>query len=414
MLLTSRKVCASIMLGLVLGGCAATDIKKATNDELEVLKLGPQAPPFRSITGFSEALRCMDSQMISYGVRDLPVLIEDMNDKTTKINAGTRDMVISAISDITKRSRAVRLITFGSDVSNLANFLANAEFKRAYENIPLFDVRGSVSQLDESLFKKQFEGGLTLGPFGGGAAKSGESTVLAIDLSVITTRDYALVNGVTSRNSVAIYKEGHGVDAEVQYQKLGINYGMTLTRSEGRAQALRTLVELSTIELLGKLTHTPYWMCLGIDPRNSAVSNEIADWFYAMLNNGELVLWIQEQLTLRGLYHGKKDGKRNPEFDAALITYRDLLALPPQPIVDEAFFSRYLGANHAEIASAMARAKQATTSKTAVSPLTFTPPVQKTANNSINLEKTAGVSELVRPVTPAPNTKIICYLLNTC
>jgi hypothetical protein len=329
----------------------------------------------------------MDSQMINYGVRDLPILVEDMNDKTTKVSAGTRDMIISAISDMTKRSRAVHLITFGSDVSNLANFLANAEFKRVYENIPLFDIRGSVSQLDESVYKKQLEGGFSFLGLGSGIAKSGESTVLALDLSVITTRDYALVNGVTSRNSVWIYKEGHGVDAEVQYRKLGLNYGMTLTRSEGRAQALRTLVELSAIELLGKLTHTPYWMCLDVDPRNSAVSNEIADWFYAMSNNGELMQWAQEQLALRGLYHGKNDGKRNPEFDAALVAYRRLLCLPPEPILDEAFFSRYLGANHTEIVHAMERAKQDATSKMLVLSTAITPTVQKVAIKSTDLEK---------------------------
>jgi hypothetical protein len=340
---------AAVGMGLLLGGCATTDIRGQASAEAERMKAGPQAAPFRTITGFSDALRCMDNLMIVYGVRDWPILVEDLTDHTKKINAGTKDMLISAISDASKRSRGIRLVTFGTDSGNLANFHANAESKRPYESIPLYDIRGSISQLDEGLYKKQIEGGITFGPVGFGAAKSGDVAVLALDLTVIAARDYSVIPGVTSRNSVVIYKEGSGVDGEAEYKKLGLNFGMTLTRSEGKAQALRSLVELSVVELIGKLSHTPYWNCLGADPASDVVSTEISDWFYAMSVNGDITTWAQQQMAVRGLYRGQIDGRRSGEFDAAVASYRGALGLGSEPLLDEAFFKAYLAADHRKI-----------------------------------------------------------------
>ena len=42
---------------------------------------------------------------------------------------------------------------------------------------------------------------------------------------------------------------------------------------------VRTLVELSTIESLGKLTQVPYWRCLQIDHTNPAIVAESREWF---------------------------------------------------------------------------------------------------------------------------------------
>lgn len=340
----------ALAAGAMLAGCAGTgDFRKQAAEHVEVAKTGQTARPWRTITGFAEGLRCMDNQMIIYGVRDMPMLVEDLSDQTKKLSAGTRDMLISAVSDMSKRSRGIRLVTFGADVSNLANFHANAESKRPYQNIPLHDIRGSISQLDEAIFKKQMDGGITIGPIGVGAAKSAEATVLAMDLSVISAMDYAVVPGVTARNSVMIYKEGAGVDGEAEYKKLGLNFGMTLTRTEGRAQALRALIELSVIELIGKLTHTPYWSCLNADLNGPEVTTEISDWFYSMAVNGELTGWMQEQLALRGVYAGPIDGEPHREFDQALIQFRVKLGLSPHPKLDEALFAAYLRRPHQEL-----------------------------------------------------------------
>jgi hypothetical protein len=148
---------------------------------------------------------------------------------------------------------------------------------------------------------------------------------------------------------VIIYKEGSGLDGEAQYKKFGISYGLTLTKAEGQAQALRSLVELAVVELFGKLTHTPYWRCLGADPKDPAIRNEISDWFYVLTVSGELVEYFQKQLRLRAYYRGAVDGNVSPELSEAIARYRQALGLTREAKADLDFFEAYLSASHYEV-----------------------------------------------------------------
>ncbi len=330
----------------LLGACSTLDHRTPVEKQVEDVRPGPKARPVRTITGFTESLRCMDSMLAAYGVRDVPVLVEDLQDQTKKLSVGARDMLISAVHEASARSQSIRLITFGSDVANLANFMANAESKRPYESLPVFDIRGSISQLDEGIARRQTEAGITLGGIGAGAAKTGDGSILALDLSVISARDYSAVPGVKASNSVLIYKEGNGVDGEAQYRKLGLNFGITLMRAEGKAQAVRSLVELAVVELIGKLAKVPYWTCLGADPQSDEVQHEITTWLYAMQATGELTGWFQQQLTVRDRYNGPVDGRSNAEFVKSLTQLRGDLGLSAEPVVDLDLLRRYLAKDH--------------------------------------------------------------------
>ena len=336
---------------LMLAGCGAMDTKKDVLETANQVRTGPEQPPFRSVTNFSDALRCMDNQMIIFGAQDLSVLVEELKDETKKVNAGTRDMLISAVSDMSKRSRAVRLVVYGPDAGNLIGFLSQAERKAAYAAIPRFDIKGSISQFDESVAKKDASVGFAWGEyFNLGYARTGDATVLGVDLTMVTTDDLSVVPGVTARNAVLILKQGTGLDTDAQYKKFGMNFTTTLSRAEGNAQALRNLIELAVIELFGKLTKTPYWLCLGADLASEPVKTEIADWYYTMIGDAsEMIAYFQNQLSLRGVYVGPVDGKSNAAFAEAVSRYRVALGLAPGSKIDREFFAAYLNGDHARI-----------------------------------------------------------------
>ena len=264
-----------------LAGCSTLEVKQPTVEQTAEIRKGPEDRPQRSITGFSHALRCMDTLMLDYGVRDVTMLTEEITDETKKLNAGTRDMLISAVSDMSRRSRAVRLVAFGKDTTNVISYLAAAQSAAVYQAIPLYDIKGSVSQFDENMIKNQKDLGFGISPYLNlGIARDAASSMLALDLSVLTTSNMSVLPGVTSRNSVVILKQGSGFTGDAAYEKFGINYSMNLARSEGQSQALRGLVELAVVELVGKLTKTPYWSCLGVtDPKqNDETRLEMFDW----------------------------------------------------------------------------------------------------------------------------------------
>ena len=336
-----------------LGGCQTMEVKKPTLEETAVIRKGPEDRPQRSITGFTQALRCMDTLMLDYGVRDITIMTEEITDETKKLNAGTRDMLISSVSDLSRRSRAVRLVAFGKDTTNVISFLATAQSASAYQAVPLYDIKGSVSQFDENLIKNQKDVGIGFSPFINlGIARDAASSMLALDLSVLTTSDMAVLPGVTSRNSVVILKQGRGFDGDAAYHKFGINYSMNLARSEGQTQALRGLVELAVVELIGKLTKTPYWSCLGVtDPKaNEETRLEMFDWYHAMAaTRVELIAYFQNQLRRRGFYDGQIDGEFNPAIDEAIANYRAALGLSRQALLSEDFFYAFLAADHSRV-----------------------------------------------------------------
>lgn len=389
----------AVALASLFAGCTTMEVKQQTVEQTRAVRQGPEVAPFRTITGFSGALRCMDNLMVDYGVRDVSMLVEDIPDQTKKVNAGTRDMLISALSDMTRRSRGLRVVAFGRDATNAISFLASAQRSGAYEVLPQYDIKGSVSQFDENVIRNQKDAGLGLQPFlNMGISRDAASSVMGLDLSVLTTDDLSVLPGVTSRNSVVILKTGRGADTDAAYHKFGVSFSMSLSQSEGQSQALRGLVELAAIELVGKLTKTPYWGCLGADATaNEEIRREISDWFYAMsVSRLELIGYFQNQLRARGFYQGPIDGAFNPAFDEAVTGYRVALGLNRSALLDEAFFNAFLAADHSKI-------------RPPATPAVFTPVAQNTPPAS-------GAPAVPAPVpapAPAPDTRPVALTLST-
>ena len=281
-------------------------------------------------------------------MRDVSVIVEDILDETKKVNAGTKDMLISAISDMTKRSRAIKPIAYGKDSGNTIGFLFQAQQRDHFSVVPPFGIRGSISQFDDAIVRKTIDGGISIEPFLNiGAAKSATASVVGLDLNVLTTSDLAVVSGVSSRNSVIFVKEGKGVDGEASIKKFGINFSMSVARQEGLSQSLRTLVELAAIELVGRLARVPYWSCLGATDADAAVQTEITDWYDSMAANPtELIEYFQRQLRARKVYYGRVDGVVNDDFKEAVSRYREALGESREPKFTIEFFRAYLRSDH--------------------------------------------------------------------
>jgi hypothetical protein len=323
-------------------GCAST--RQAVEDKAEIMRKGPESEAQKNLTNMADSLRCMDRLFIEHGIRDLVVLTEDLHDNTKKMNVGARDMLTSAVSDMTKRSRAVRLITFGGDVSNLVNWLnASGSNSQVYTFKPDFDIRGSISQMDDNLVQQRRGGGVTLGVVDLDRTKDANAAVIGLDLSIISTQTMELLPGVTTRNSILVVKEGSGVGVgvtgSIYKQSFGVNYDFSFNSNESAAQAVRTLIELGVIELFGKLTRVPYWNCLGIDQNHPLIKEEIGDWYYTLNRENKIVPYIQNQLRIRNVYSGPVDGSLNPEFQAVVPKARKALGLIEAGEIDEALFA---------------------------------------------------------------------------
>ena len=76
--------------------------------------------------------------------------------------------------------------------------LASAQRQSAYEVVPQYDIKGSVSQFDENVIRNQKDLGVNFKPFLNlGISRDAASNILGLDLSVLTTDDMpvALADG---------------------------------------------------------------------------------------------------------------------------------------------------------------------------------------------------------------------------
>ena len=334
-------------IALALAACATP--QKMPLVQTQPIASGPKAVPQRNVTHFADGLRCMDDMLYRFGVRDVSVMIEEMQDQSRRLGAGTRDMMISAFADMTRRSRGVRLVTFGQDNQNIVQLLSIAQRLNDFKVVPQYDIRGSITQFDDDVERNQLGLGASFlsaitGPlFGVRFNRTTQSSVLGFDASVITTADLSLVPGASSKNTVVVTKqETSASDGLAQIRNGSANFSFAVSRSEGLAQSLRNMVELAAIELTGKLLRLPYWSCLGLDVNSADAVREIEDWFISMEGTAELARFLQEQLRNRKFYDGPVDGKPNAAYAEALAAYRKAVDVKAEGEPDLEVFRAFL------------------------------------------------------------------------
>jgi len=395
----------------LLCSCAS---QESVNKEIEKLKQGPQQKPYRTITNFSGGLRCMDNLMLDYGVRDISMLVEDLSDETTKVNAGTKDILITAISHMTRRSRAIKLIPYGNDSGNLIAFLANAGSKSIFNAVPQYDIRGSISQLDRNVAKKQSGGSLAIDELSLGGSASTAGTILGIDLSVLSTNDLSVIPGVTSSNAVVLFKSGKGLDTDARIDKTGVSFGFQVAKNDATIQALRNLIELASIELVGRLIKLPYWTCLDIPADTPEIAQEVEDWYYAMVAHGEITPYVRKQMITRG-YYPTNEARESFALKTAVLRFQKSAGVTPTGTLDYSLFRLLLGEPQQRYKpTSLAKIDKSNEQKSKVRSITNTP--EKSSRPNLELKRNNASTPLspgarldLKIVSDKP-AYVFCYL----
>ena len=343
------KTLSAVLLTLGLGaltGCAGTPGPTALNDVRT--SVNPADRTQRSITNFTPALRCMDDLMFSLGTRDVSLMMEEFRDATQRLPISARDMLTSAVSDMSRRSRGVRLTVFGGDQQNLTQILQLAQKTSAFAVLPQYNIRGTISQFDDSVSKSGGSVGASIAQsFGVRFGSDTRFSVLGLDAAVVDTATMTLLPGVSSKNTTVLSSRdasaGDG-QARLVNPAIGLVFSFAASRADGPAQAARNMIELSSVELVGKLIRAPYWQCVGTPDSDPEVQREMDDWFFSMAEE-ERIQFFKERLRERRYYDGPIDGAADARFEGAVQLYRRAMGLPAAGPLDLDFFKRFVTAN---------------------------------------------------------------------
>ncbi len=344
----------------LLGACQSSP--PAVTDAVQ-----PKAQPVHNITTFSSALTCMDDLFASHGVRNIVITSQGIPDATGEIRAGTKDMLISAISRMSTHSSAFRFVDYDQRQRDINALQGLVGFTDDFL-VPRYYIRGAITQFDEQVLSASKSGGVSLAVLDVGGSGNKVTSLVTMDLNVGNLLSRQIITGTGASNSIAVSRSGRSADLNGNIDKwdLGFSFNVNMNQSEGVHQSVRTLLQLSVIESLGKLAEVPYWQCLGAGEETAATRAQAKAW-YRRMSGEERLRFVQQALTALGVYSGDTDGKSSPELRRAIGQWQRQRGLLANGKIDFALYDALLAADIQVEKNTLAAPQVASAVKTAPS-----------------------------------------------
>jgi len=308
---------ASSILPLLLlaSGASAQDIGAMT-----ATAAAPKTPAIKTVTNFSQALRCMDELFLAFGKTGIVITSSGIPDETGKVRTGTKEMLISAVAKMTVKSNAFEFIDFHGAADDLGGlFAAKGDAAR---KLPDYYIRGSITQMDDNSVRKSKGFGISLPFLDIGSSKDDSYDLISMDMSVGDAATRRIMPQTSTSNSMVIVKGGNSMEGGGRLGKVGFSFNLDLSRTEGLGTTTRTLLELSLIETLGKFTQVPYWRCLDADVTNPLIREQARENF-DLLKDNEKILFVQRKLGgSMKRYKGPMNGIMSDELKDAVMEYQ--------------------------------------------------------------------------------------------
>ena len=286
----------------------------------------PAVEPVRAITSFSDSLTCMDGLLRQSNIGETVVAVKTVKDPSGKAAVAAGEMIVTALSQMSKTSGAFKVADFEVDplkqdtVQTLTNLLLPTGSMAI--PAPQLYTSGAISYLDQGVLRKSNSAGVSHGENGElGISGDLQTTALGLELHIGDFLTRTLYPGIDSANEIVAANKGFGIDGGAKIKKTGVQFSLERNLSQGVGGAMRTLVDLGTIELVGKLTKVPYWQCLSLDQAHPEFQRELLDWYGGMGERSK-VKFFQTGLKNLGYYSGKVDGKSSKEFREALSAFQ--------------------------------------------------------------------------------------------
>ena len=214
------------------------------------------------------------------------------------------------------------------DPAHMSNMKALGYSNFKNKIIPTLVISGGITEFDRSLDVRGkgsdlgaegTVGGKSIGLDMGDNEKKSKSNI-TIDLSLIDFQTWAMVPKMSATNTVSV---NSGIaSSEIGFSILAVSFGLSgnVKKVQGRHAAVRLLVELSTIEVVGRYLDLPYWKILPNGIVDKVVIESISKKFVRS-SAQDRVAMIQNALYLHG-YTADMTGKVDEATKASIDKYK--------------------------------------------------------------------------------------------
>ncbi len=323
----------------LIAGC------KTTPGESVAAMAQPTTPVSKTVTNFENAKRCMDELFLEAGKRGIPITTGDISDETSSVKVSEQDMIINAIADMSRRSQAFEFFAVETQASAATELQqVFAPLDQVNTNLPSVYIRGSISQSDNNVTQDGQSGSVTLPFLSVGAGENQVAGTVSIDLQIVSILTRKVWSDATTSNTITIISDDDSQSARglISQGSFGAAMSVSLSsaRREGRGQAVRTLIEFSLIELLGKYTRVPYQRCLSLESNDPKVMRTALS-LYEKLSDLERLQAVQAGLKNLGRYEGPIDGRMTPRLQDQISIAKDERGLLADGRVDFQIFNAF-------------------------------------------------------------------------
>lgn len=268
----------------LLAGCAPMSPAKDAPYHARAPEINrPAVRPTRSLSSFSDSLMCMDHLFRESGMGTVLITSKSIPDYSGRIAVATKEMIVTALSQMSRVSNAFRFVDYEVNIAqqdtvqNLTTLLLNNNQIRLQR--PALYVSGAVAFVDQQVISNNVEVGTSASRLETGYSQNKRSTVIGLEMHLGDFRSRTFIPGLDSANEIVIGSGGQGLDLSGRIGNYGVQFNVGRDYAQGSGPAIRTLVELAMIELLGKWARVPYWQCLTLEQTHPEFIRQMREWF---------------------------------------------------------------------------------------------------------------------------------------
>lgn len=308
----------------------------------------PNNRPARSVSSFSDSLVCMDRMLRAAELTTTLITSKQIPDYSGKIPVATKDMIITALSQMSRTSNAFRYVDYEVElvrqdtVQNLTTILLNNNQLQLQR--PGLYFSGAVSYLDQNVLGGRTDIGTSASRLETGYSRNRNVALVGLELHLGDFRTRTLIPGLDSANEVILGTGGEGLDLAGRIGTYGIQFTVGRDYAQGAGAAMRTLVELATIELVGKWARVPYWQCLTLDQAHPEFQRTLRDWYDDGGPEARAGL-VQQSLVTQGYLPPQSASlpPQSPELREALARFQTDRGVTPSGRLDFPTYEKALG-----------------------------------------------------------------------
>lgn len=303
----SAVLLTGVIFAFMTSSCSVIDWFGGKINDEEVADLEKDmGTPNQRATVYDESLKKFGLMLEAYNISSTKVQTKVISNDTAEKTLPDDVSKIMATS-LNKMGRNIVFIPYDP------NYVINESTTGGNINRSLPDivVAGGITEFEKDLIEKgrdlKTEGQVQKGDWGskynydaGAGYKAGSNlSRMTLDLNLLDYKTQAAISGIQVSNTINIRKTNLGWSIGAYFQGCGLSFDYSLKKQQGIYSALRMLVELSVLEVLGKYFEIPYWRCIEGAQPDQAMCTRMLEEFNDLQENNQGA-YLKEYLFLHG------------------------------------------------------------------------------------------------------------------